>query len=275
MLISFDIAGQAEPAPRQPAANRLRPLPQSRVLRKRRRSRTSSATAPRRAARVARSGGPAAAPRPPAGVDTAVLEAAPHDVIHPHEPIEALARAAALHAAGAQAREGARRRPRARRGDRRDRSDHPRRRRVLRGRGSSVARHGRAPAQPRRAARRRAIAPTPHPDPRGAQAHRRGDGAQRLHRAARDDLPHRRRHRHERADRVSASRPRARRATASASWPSPPRPCASRSLRHPGLNSRWDADAGEIVAAPLREPRHRRGDRARARGARTSATPRR
>ena len=38
-------------------------------------------------------------------------------------------------------------------------------------------------------------------------------------------------------------------------------------MRHPSLNSRWDADAAEIVAAPLREPRHRRGHRARARGA--------
>ena len=89
VLISFDIAGQAdqisEPAakPAETAA-----AEQSAPEEKAQPNLVGYGAAPRssgRPQRRARSGA-----RPPAGVDTAVLEAAPHDVIPTHEPIEAL-----------------------------------------------------------------------------------------------------------------------------------------------------------------------------------------
>ena len=80
---------------------------------------------------------------------------------------------------------------------RRDGSDHPRGRRGLRRASRQSLRTGAAAA----ASALRRTAPgdggrahDAHPDPRGPQAHGRGDGAQRLHRAARHDLPHGRRH---------------------------------------------------------------------------------
>ena len=62
VLISFDIAVQEAEAPAARGDSGRGRHRGSRTHRKRRRSRTSSATEPRRAARVARSGGPAAAP---------------------------------------------------------------------------------------------------------------------------------------------------------------------------------------------------------------------
>ena len=46
----------------------------------------------------------------------------------------------------------------------------------------------------RRDARRERARETPHPHPRRPQAHRRGDGGERVHRAARERVPHGRRH---------------------------------------------------------------------------------
>ena len=52
---------------------------------------------------------------------------------------------------------------------------------------------------------------TAHPDQGRAQAHRRGDGAQRVHRAARDRVPHRRCHGDDGAARAAPGQPRVRR----------------------------------------------------------------
>ena len=142
--------------------------------------------------------------------DTAVLEAAPHDVIHVAEVVRRADRASALDAARPHARQAAGRRPRARRGDRRVRPHHARRRRGLRGARGCGIRH-RSPRSTRavRAPQTPGRAHDAHADPRRAQAHRRGDGAQRLHRAARHDVPHRRHHRDDRAHRVAEGRSRA------------------------------------------------------------------
>ena len=106
----------------------------------------------------------------------------------------------------------------------------------------------------------------------GAQAHRRGHGGQRVHRAARHGVPHGRRHRDDEAGRAPARRPRVRRRPRHARCSSPPRRCCSpcagtrRSTRQLGRGR-----AGDRLQA-LRQPRHRGGDPARARRARTSRT---
>jgi len=89
VLISFDIAGQETEVPEpeaKPAA--VVAEEQNAPEEKAQPNLVGYGAAPRssgRPQRRARSGA-----RPPAGVDTAVLEAAPHDVIPTHEPIEAL-----------------------------------------------------------------------------------------------------------------------------------------------------------------------------------------
>ncbi len=65
-----------------------------------------------------------------------------------------------------------------------------------------------------RAGRSRPPGRDPHPDQGRAQAHRRGDGAQRVHRAARHRVPHDRRHRDDGAAPRHPRRPRVRRAQA-------------------------------------------------------------
>ena len=104
VLISFDVAGQEAEAPaaranrpRSPTAEQNAPEEKAQP------NLVGYGAAPRgsgRPQRRARSGRPDRR----SASDTAVLEAAPHDVIHTHEPIEALRRAAALDAAGAPAR---------------------------------------------------------------------------------------------------------------------------------------------------------------------------
>ena len=89
VLISFDIAGQADQTP-EPAAKpaETAAAEQSAPEEKAQPNLVGYGAAPRssgRPQRRARSGA-----RPPVGVDTAVLEAAPHDVIPPQDPIEAL-----------------------------------------------------------------------------------------------------------------------------------------------------------------------------------------
>ena len=89
VLISFDIAGQETEVPEpeaKPAA--VVAEEQNAPEEKAQPNLVGYGAAPRssgRPQRRARSGA-----RPPVGVDTAVLEAAPHDVIPTHEPIEAL-----------------------------------------------------------------------------------------------------------------------------------------------------------------------------------------
>jgi pyruvate dehydrogenase E2 component (dihydrolipoamide acetyltransferase) len=87
VLISFDIAGEEPSAPAaepteldtdEPTAHEEKAQPNL----------VGYGAAPRGSSRPQRRARVGA--RPPAGIDTAVLEAAPHDVIHTHEPIEAL-----------------------------------------------------------------------------------------------------------------------------------------------------------------------------------------
>ena len=243
VLISFDIAGQETEAP-EPEAKpaEVAAEEQNAPEEKAQPNLVGYGAAPRssgRPQRRARSGA-----RPPVGVDTAVLEAAPHDVIHTHEPIEALRERPALHAAGAQAREGARRRPRPGRGERRDRSDHPRGRRVLRGahRGRSNGRRLRQDARRATPADRTTRIPI-----RGVRKHT----ADAMVRSA-FTAPHVTTfHTVDvtatseliaslRADRALEGHRIGVMAVAAKAV------CLAL-MRHPSLNSRWDADAAEIV----------------------------
>jgi 2-oxoisovalerate dehydrogenase E2 component (dihydrolipoyl transacylase) len=85
VLISFDIAGDGPAAPEAPPTEVSTEKPSEDTAQP---NLVGYGAAPRgsgRPQRRTRSG-----VRPPTGVDTAVLEAAPHDVIHTHEPIETL-----------------------------------------------------------------------------------------------------------------------------------------------------------------------------------------
>ena len=111
-----------------------------------------------------------------------------------------------------------------------------------------------------------------HPHQGRAQAHRRRDGAQRLHRAACDGVPHRRRHRDDGAPPRHPRRSRLRRPQGDAAH-----------RRREGRVHRGSPHArGELAvgrpgagdrAVRGSEPRHRRGDRARASWFRTSRGP--
>lgn len=87
VLISFDIAGEVSPTPQPVSAEKIVEEPAAHEDQAQP-NLVGYGAAPRgsgRPQRRTRSG-----VRPPSGVDTAVLEAAPHDVIHLHEPIETL-----------------------------------------------------------------------------------------------------------------------------------------------------------------------------------------
>ena len=124
---------------------------------------------------------------------------------------------------------------RARRRHRRRRRDHPRRRRARRRR---PRRAGRAAGTARASAGTRQRRP---------QGDRRRDGGQRVHRAARHGVPHRRRHGDDGAARAAAAPPASSPTCSSARWRSSPGRSASRLRRTPELNARWDEAAGEIV----------------------------
>ena len=101
----------------------------------------------------------------------------------------------------------------------------------------------------------------------------RGDGAQRVHRAARHRVGRGRRHRVGAARASGCARcpsSRARRVgpTLLAAW------ALCRAVaRHPRVNASWDEAARRGRRQALREPRHRRRDAARAASCRTSRTP--
>ena len=113
--------------------------------------------------------------------------------------------------------------------------DHPRRRR-----GGAAPRPGREPAatpaaaEPRSPAATTPAAGAAYPDQGRPQAHRRGDGGQRVHRAARHRVPHGGHDPRPCELRGPARRaPGVRRASRSPRCCSSPRRCCSRSSRHP------------------------------------------
>ena len=242
VLISFDIAGQEAEAP-EPEAKpaEVAAEEQNAPEEKAQPNLVGYGAAPRssgRPQRRARSGA-----RPPVGVDTAVLEAAPHDVIPTHEPIEALRERPRSTPPVRKLAKAARRRPRAGRGERRDRSDHPRRRRVLRGphRGARTAGACRRNA-PRDAGDRTTRIPI-----RGVRKHTADAMVRSAFTAPHVTTFHT-------VDVTATSeliaslqrRPRAGGPPIGVMAVAAKAVCLAL-MRHPSLNSRWDADAAEIV----------------------------